>query len=77
MSPRVNTEDLIDASAVAELLGLTHRNTVSVYQKRYPGMPRPVIDLGPGRSRLWLRAEIADWARYTGRSSRRTSDHAP
>ena len=76
MPPRVNTEDLIDAVRVAEMLGLTHRNTVSVYQKRYPEMPRPVIDLGPGRSRLWLRAEIVDWARHTGRSPRRTSDHA-
>jgi len=28
----VNTEDLIDARAVADLLGLKHRNTVSVYQ---------------------------------------------
>jgi predicted DNA-binding transcriptional regulator AlpA len=64
MSPLVNTEDLIDAQAVAEILGLAHRNTVSAYQKRYPDMPRPVIDLGRGRSRLWLRPDIEIWARH-------------
>ena len=67
MPPVVRTEDLIDAVAIAELLGLAHRNTVSVYQKRYPEMPRPVVDLGPGRSRLWLRQEVIGWARSARR----------
>lgn len=61
MSPEVRTEDLIDAQAVAELLGLSHRNTVSSYQRRYPEMPRPAVDLGRGRPRLWLRSEIVRW----------------
>lgn len=59
--PRVDTEDLIDARGVAELLGLAHRNTVSVYQRRYPSMPRPTVDLGAGRTKLWLRTEIEEW----------------
>lgn len=63
MSPRVNTEDLIDAQAVADLLGLTQRTAVSVYQGRYPDMPRPVVDMGSGRCKLWLRSEIQTWAR--------------
>lgn len=63
MVPDVRTEDLVDAQGVAELLGLAHRNSVSAYQQRYPDMPRPVIDLGRGRPRLWLRPEIAEWAR--------------
>ena len=62
MSPRVNTEDLIDAHAVAELLGLAHRNSVSVYLKRYPDMPQPVIDLGRGRPRLWIKSDIERWS---------------
>lgn len=62
MAPRVNTEDLIDAQGVADLLGLAQRTSVSVYQARYPDMPRPVVDLGPGRPRLWLRNEIQRWA---------------
>ena len=56
------TEDLIDAHAVAEILGLNLRNTVSVYQQRYADMPRPVLDLGRGRPKLWLRPEIERWA---------------
>jgi glutathione-regulated potassium-efflux system ancillary protein KefG len=67
--PRVNTEDLIDAQAVAEILGLAHRNTVSVYQRRYPDMPRPVLDLGANRTKLWLRPEIERWAiKHTARA---------
>lgn len=69
MSPDVRTEDLIDAQGIADLLGLSHRNTVSVYQKRYPQMPRPVLDMGRGRPMLWLRPEILDWARTTGRAT--------
>jgi predicted DNA-binding transcriptional regulator AlpA len=59
--PRVNTEDLIDANDVAALIGLAHRNTVSQYLHKYPDMPRPVIDLGGSRARLWLRPEIEAW----------------
>jgi predicted DNA-binding transcriptional regulator AlpA len=59
--PTVRTEDLIDAHGVADLLGLSHANSVSTYQRRYAEMPRPVIDLGRGRSRMWLRSEIEIW----------------
>lgn len=57
----LDVEELIDAQGVAELLGLAQRNTVSSYQRRYPEMPRPVVDLGQGRCKLWLRSEIATW----------------
>jgi hypothetical protein len=67
VAPQVATEDLIDAQGIADLLSLSHRNTVSVYQKRYAGMPRPIIDLGRGRCRLWSRPAIVEWARKTGR----------
>jgi hypothetical protein len=58
---RVLLDDLVDAHDVARILGLTHRNTVSQYQHRYPDMPRPVLDLGRGRPSLWLRPEIERW----------------
>ncbi len=61
MAPLVNTEDLADARELAKLLGLSHPNSVSLYQRRYPDMPRPALDLGRGRSRLWVRNEIVDW----------------
>lgn len=59
--PKVRTEDLIDAHQVAELLNLSHTNSVSTYQHRYDDMPRPVIDLGRGRCKMWLRSEIEAW----------------
>jgi glutathione-regulated potassium-efflux system ancillary protein KefG len=34
---------------------------VAQYLDRYPEMPRPVVDLGRGRPRLWLRSEIGRW----------------
>lgn len=63
MSPKVDTEDLIDAHEVARILGLSHFQSVSTYQRRYPDMPRPAVDLGPGRPRLWLRSAITTWAK--------------
>ena len=61
MGRKVDTDDLIDAQGVADMLGLAQRNTVSLYQRRYPDMPRPVVDLGKGRCKMWLRREIEDW----------------
>lgn len=71
MTPRVDTEDLIDARGVAELLGLAHRNTVSVYQRRYPDMPRPIVDLGSGRAKLWLAPQIKRWSAARARRAER------
>jgi hypothetical protein len=61
VSPLVSTGDLVDAQGVADIVGLSHRNTVSQYQRRYADMPRPVVDLGDGRVKLWLRPEIERW----------------
>jgi predicted DNA-binding transcriptional regulator AlpA len=66
----VNTEDLIDAHGVAELLGLSHPNSVSTYQRRYPDMPRPIVRLGNGKTLLWLRPDVERWASRTGRGKR-------
>ena len=61
MGRKVDVDDLIDTQDVARILGLAHRNTVSEYQARYKDMPRPVINLGRGRSKLWIREEIERW----------------
>ena len=58
----VDPDDLIDAASVAKVLGLANRTSVSVYQRRYPTMPRPVVDLGGGRTKLWSKAAVASWA---------------
>ncbi len=59
---KVDIDDLMDARGAAELLGLAHPNTVSVYQHRHADMPKPALDLGERRVKLWLRSEIVAWA---------------
>lgn len=61
MGRRVDVDELVDATTVAEILGLSARNAVSVYRKRHADFPDPVVE----RSRcvLWLRRDIEDWRR--------------
>jgi glutathione-regulated potassium-efflux system ancillary protein KefG len=68
VAPKIDSEDLIDVVGVAEILSLANRSSVSTYQKRYKDMPRPVIDLGGGRTRLWSRKAMLAWASATGRA---------
>jgi glutathione-regulated potassium-efflux system ancillary protein KefG len=63
MGRRVNVDDLIDAEEVARLIGLARATSVSVYQRRYPDMPRPVVRRSSGRCLLWLRQDVEAWAR--------------
>jgi predicted DNA-binding transcriptional regulator AlpA len=76
MGRMVDVDDLIDTQDVARILGLAHRNTVSEYLAKYADMPRPVVDLGRGRSRLWLRREIEGW-RAQQVAARRTRRKKP
>jgi len=55
-------DDLADAKELANLLGLSHANSFHTYVRRSDDMPKPVVDKGKGRSRLWLRSEIERWA---------------
>lgn len=71
--PTVRIEDLIDARRVAEMIGLSHPNGVSTYQRLYIDVSRPVVDLGRSRSKLWLEGEIRMWMkdRRTDQAARR------
>ena len=60
-------EQLIDTSEVAEILGLTDPRGVYVYQDRYQDMPRPIVDRGKNKVKLWYKPEIVDW--HNGRRS--------
>ncbi len=71
MPRKVDPAELVDAQGVADLLGLSHRNTVSLYQKRYADMPRPVVDMGNGRCKLWLDSEMRTWASERVQAGRR------
>lgn len=68
--PPLSDDELIDASEVASLLGLSHRNSVSTYRNRYPDFPPGQPAPGGGRSRLWRRGEILGWQRaFRGRGA--------
>jgi predicted DNA-binding transcriptional regulator AlpA len=60
-SPKVlvETDDLLDANEVAELLGLANRTAISVYRSRYPDFPEPVVI--KAACWLWLRGDIETW----------------
>lgn len=62
---QVYVEDLVDASTIADRLGLSHRETVSNFVVRYPEFPKA---LGMwGRTRLWNWPDVEQWAKSTGR----------
>lgn len=61
MSKSIDPDDLIDSSDMAYLLGLSSPRAVYVYQARYKAMPKPVVDRGRNRARLWLKPEVIKW----------------
>lgn len=69
--PRSSGDELIDAHEVAEILGLSHRNSVSTYRHRYPDFPVGRPAPGGGRRLLWSRSEVVAWHRRSGRSGAR------
>jgi predicted DNA-binding transcriptional regulator AlpA len=63
---KVDPADLIDAHAVAALLGLARSTSVAVYRSRYPDFPQPAVNMGRGRCILWLRHDIEAWTPRRG-----------
>ena len=57
----ISVDDLVDTTAVASAVGLTHRNSVATYMRRYRDFPRPLVETGGGRCRLWSRTEVDQW----------------
>jgi predicted DNA-binding transcriptional regulator AlpA len=74
MGRLVDVDDLIDSAEVARICGLSNRNSVRTYRRRYPDFPAPVVDLGEGRCLLFLRSEIEPWNRNRPRRQRRAPD---
>jgi predicted DNA-binding transcriptional regulator AlpA len=54
--------DIIDASEVAEILGVSGPNVVSVYRQRHVDFPEPVLVKSSGKCVLWLRQDVEAWA---------------
>lgn len=61
----VNTDDLVGAREVAEMIGLTNPKGVSVYRRRHADFPTPAVDRE--RCVLWRRQDVEAWAKATGR----------
>jgi len=61
MGRNVDLDDIIDVGQVAELLRLSHKNSVTTYMRRYDDFPEPVLEVAEGKCRAWLRQEIKAW----------------
>jgi hypothetical protein len=68
VSRTVAVDDLIDTAHVAAVVGLTHRNSVATYMRRYRDFPRPLFETEGGQCRLWSRTDVESWL-----ASRRTA----
>ena len=69
MARTIDLDDLLDANAVADRLGLSSPTAVATYRQRYADFPAPVWASQGGRCNAWLAADIDAWARATGRSA--------
>lgn len=56
---KVEISDLLNATEVAQVLELSHREAVATYRKRYADFPAPVI--AKGTCVLWLRGDLEAW----------------
>lgn len=56
----VDTNDLIDSTGVAGVIGLNSYRSVATYRDRYEDFPEPAIERG--KCILWVRSDIERWA---------------
>lgn len=59
---KIDPGELLDASDVADALGLSSPRAVSVYRARYEDFPEPVVVKGSGKCVLWARSDVEAWA---------------
>jgi predicted DNA-binding transcriptional regulator AlpA len=57
---RIDPADLLDNREVAQIIGITNPNGVSVYRKRFADFPEPRVE--KRQTVLWLRADVEAWA---------------
>jgi predicted DNA-binding transcriptional regulator AlpA len=66
MGLKVDLDELVDAGGVAEILGLSKRNSVRTYRNRYVRFPAPQRVFCGSRCPVWLRSDIEAWNRDRG-----------
>ena len=67
MGRKVDVDLLVDATAIAERMGLARPQAVHNWRARYPEFPKPVAEFG--KSTLWYWPDVLDWVRASGRSN--------
>lgn len=67
MGKKVDVNDLVGATEIAERLGLSHSQSVHTLRRRHPGFPQPVASLK--RAHVWAWPDVETWAKKTGRLS--------
>ena len=65
MGRKVDVDDLVGATEIAERLGLAQPQTVHLWRRRYDDFPHPVAHLRQGY--LWSWTDVVAWAKRTGR----------
>ena len=61
MGRTVDLDDVLDATAVASIIGLADARSVSTYRNRFADFPPPVLMSNGGRCQFWLRQEVEAW----------------
>ena len=62
---RVDVDDLVGATEIADRLELAQPQTVHLWRRRYDDFPEPLAQLRQGY--LWSWVEVQAWAKRTGR----------
>ena len=65
MGRKVDSDLLVDATAIAERMGFARPQAVHNWRARYPEFPNPIAEFG--KSTLWYWPDIEEWLRKTGR----------
>lgn len=66
MGRRVDVENLVGASEIADRLGVSSLHVVHKWRERYDDFPEPVTQLRQGL--VWNWPDVEAWAQVTGRA---------
>jgi len=68
MGRRVDVDDLVGTTEIAQRLGLSQAENVHTWRHRHPDFPSPIATIG--RTMIWAWPDVQRWARATGRPQR-------
>jgi hypothetical protein len=62
---KVDVDDIVSASEIADRLGVKQRSVVHDWRRRHTDFPQPIARVKLGH--LWAWPDVERWARRTGR----------